>query len=315
MAPGRPILVTGAAGCIGAWVTARLVAAGAGVVAFDTSSDRRRVRLLIDEDGLARVPWVVGDVADSEAVDAAVADHGVGAIIHLAALQIPFCRADPVAGARVNVVGTAAVFEAARRRGVRRLVYASSIAAPAAAEDSPHLATLYGAYKTCDEAIARLYWQDFEVPSIGLRPHTVYGPGRDQGMTSAPSKAMLAAAAGRRYTIPFTGPLLFQYAGEVADAFIRCAGAEVEGAHLHDLEGVRATIADVVAAIVSAVPDAEIDCTGDALPFPADADEAPLRALVGDWRAVPLAEGTRDTIAAFRSLLARGLVGADDATD
>ncbi len=313
MAPGQPVLVTGAAGCIGAWVTARLVAAGASVVAFDISPDRRRARLLIDDDELARVPWVVGDIADAQAVEAAAADHGVGAIVHLAALQVPFCRADPVAGARVNVVGTAAVFEAARRLGVRRLVYASSIAAPAAAPDSPYLATLYGAYKTCDEAIARLYWQDFGVPSIGVRPHTVYGPGRDQGMTSAPSKAMLAAAAGRRYTIPFTGPLLFQYAGEVADAFIRCAAIEVEGAHLHDLLGDRVTIADIVAAIESAAPGAEIDCAGEALPFPADADDERLRALVGDWPAVPLAEGTRTTIAAFRDLLARGLVTANEA--
>ena len=124
--------------------------------------------------------WIEGDIADAEAVDRAVAENGVGAILHLAALQVPFCRADPVAGARVNVVGTVAVFEAARRHGVRRLAYASSIAAHGAPAESPYASTLYGAYKACDEAIARTYWQDWTVPSIGLRPGIVYGVGRDQ---------------------------------------------------------------------------------------------------------------------------------------
>ena len=94
--------------------------------------------------------------------------------------RCPSAARDPVAGARVNVVGTVAVFEAARRHRVRRLAYASSIAAHGAPAESPYAPTLYGAYKACDEAIARTYWQDWAVPSIGLRPGIVYGVGRDQ---------------------------------------------------------------------------------------------------------------------------------------
>lgn len=74
-----------------------------------------------------------------------VSSHGIGAIIHLAGLQVPFCAADPVGGARVNVIGTVTVFEAARRHGLRRVAYARSIGAHGAPEGSPYLATLYGA--------------------------------------------------------------------------------------------------------------------------------------------------------------------------
>jgi UDP-glucuronate 4-epimerase len=87
------------------------------VVAFDLSEDKRRPRLLMSDEELARVTWLTGDIADTEAVTAAVARRGVRAIVHLAALQVPFCQADPVAGAKANVVGTVNIFEAARRLG------------------------------------------------------------------------------------------------------------------------------------------------------------------------------------------------------
>ena len=108
-------------------------------------------------------------------------------MIHLAALQVSFCRADPVLGARVNVVGTVTVLEAAARRGIGPVVDASSVAAYDALDDrgaAPAMhgvpSTLYSptsaptrAPRTCNAAERGL-------ASVGLRPHTVYGPGRDQ---------------------------------------------------------------------------------------------------------------------------------------
>src|SRR4051812_48586563 len=131
MSQDGPILVTGAGGAIGAWVVANLVERGTPCVAFDLSDDRRRLRLVLDEERAAAVTWRQGDISDGAAVDRAVAETGARAIIHLAALQVPFVKADPVLGARVNFMGHANVFEAARRHGVQRLAYASSIAAVA----------------------------------------------------------------------------------------------------------------------------------------------------------------------------------------
>ena len=77
---------------------------------------------------LARVVFVRGDVTDVGALERVVAEQHVTRIVHLAALQVPFVRADPVLGATVNVIGTTAVFEAARRHAdqVRGIAYASS---------------------------------------------------------------------------------------------------------------------------------------------------------------------------------------------
>lgn len=307
MSTSESVLVTGAAGCIGAWVVAHLVKEGTPVVAFDRSDDRRRLRLCLADDKAATVPWVVGDIADQPALDAAIAQHKVTAVIHLAALQIPFCKADPLTGARVNVVGTVAVFEAVRKAGLRRFAYASSVAA-LSPEGAEHPPTLYGVYKRADEGIARVYAQDWKVPSVGLRPHTVYGPGRDQGLTSAPTKAMVAAVAGRPFTIPFAGSIAFQHVSEVAEVFVRAARVEGTGAPVHDLKGAIVKVSEVVGAIGRAVPGAAIAIEGSPLPIHADFDDKPLRRLLGDWRTVPLAEGVDQSVAAFRDLVRRGLV-------
>jgi len=312
MSIAAPILVTGAAGCIGAWVVAGLVQRGQSPVVFDLSEDRRRLRLLLSEEHAGAVKWLKGDLTDTGAVERAVGDSGAAAIIHLAAMQVPFCKADPVLGARVNVVGHVNVFEAARKRGVKRLVYASSIAA-LPVEGGSYQANLYGVYKAADEGIARIYAQDWGVASVGLRPHTVYGPGRDQGLTSAPTKAMLAAAADKPFTVPFRGTLNFQYAGEVAEIFILCAEADVPPGHsdVFDLQGTKATVETVVDRIRQVVPTAKIAIDGAALPFPTEFDDRPLRKLIGDWPTTALDNGIDRSIAMFRDLLRRGLVSAD----
>ena len=238
-----PVLVTGAGGCIGSWVLALLTRAGVPAVAYDLSDDKRRPRLLMNEEALAEIPWLTGDIADTAAVANALAQHDVRAIIHLAALQVPFCKADPVAGAKANVVGTVNVLEAARHRGLKRVAYASSIAAHSFLPGTTWLATLYGAYKLCDEMIAHTYAADWGVPSVGMRPGVVYGVARDQGLTSKTTVAILAAAAGRPYTVPFSGAVSALHAGEVASAFIKAVSQEREGAAVFDING-RATSVD-----------------------------------------------------------------------
>ena len=200
-----PVLVTGAGGCIGAWVLALLERAGVPIVAFDLSKDKRRPKLLMPDEAVDALTWETGDIADSDRVMSIVREHGVRAIIHLAALQVPFCKADPINGAKVNVVGTVNVFEAARAHSLKRLAFASSIAAHSFLPDQNWLPTLYGAYKYCDEMIAKVYSQDFGVPSVGIRPGVVYGIGRDQGMTSKTTIAILAAAAGQALHDPVFG--------------------------------------------------------------------------------------------------------------
>ena len=297
-------LVTGAFGCIGAWVVHELVRGGRDVVMFDLATEPRRLRLLLGDEADA-VAHVAGDITDLAALDAAVELHDVTNVIHLAALQVPLVRADPPLGARVNVVGTTNVFEVARRRGLAPVVYASSIAAldgDAGTAGTP--STLYGVFKRANEQAAQVYFAESGLSSVGLRPHTVYGVGRDQGLTSAPTTAMLAAAAGVPYRIPFGGACQMQLARDVARAFVAASDAGATGASVHNLPAPTVRVADVVAAI--GADGIEVDETP--LPFPAESDSTSFRALVPGFEPTPLADGVRGTVDAFRALLARGLV-------
>jgi UDP-glucuronate 4-epimerase len=299
-------LVTGAYGCIGAWVVAELVADRRPVVTFDLSRDPRRLRLVLDEDTVAAIPHVAGDITDLAAVGRAVDDHGVTHVIHLAALQVPFCRADPPLGARVNVLGTVNVFEVARARpSLAPVVYASSIAAfDSSGTMAGHPSTIYGVYKRANEATATVYLAESGVSSTGLRPHTVYGVGRDQGLTSAPTTAMLAAAAGTAFTIPYGGAAQLQLARDVARAFVGASLAGHEGAVVHNLPGRRVAVEEIVAALGAA----SIGFDDVRLPFPEELDSSSFTARFPDYAETPLAEGVAATVDRFRALLAEGLV-------
>jgi nucleoside-diphosphate-sugar epimerase len=148
-----PVLITGAGGCIGAWTTAMLLKANIEVIAFDLTSNKRRPELLINHEKLSKVPWVEGDISNTETVISTIEKYKPESIIHLAALQVPFCAADPTTGAKVNVVGTVNIMEAARQNSIKRIAHASSMAAHSFIPGSDSLKTLYGAYKMCDEQI------------------------------------------------------------------------------------------------------------------------------------------------------------------
>jgi nucleoside-diphosphate-sugar epimerase len=308
-------LVTGAYGCIGTWVLREVLGRGDVAVAADVAPGSPRLRLVLDgpDDRLVRAQV---DVTDMASLERAIDEHSVTRIIHLAALQVPFCRADPPAGAAINIVGTANVLEAARRRRDRipHVVYASSVAV----YDSDESAmtglpgTLYGVYKRATEQMASRYLLDEGLPSIGLRPHTVFGPARDQGLTSAPTTAMLAAAAGRAYEIPYGGHAQFQYAPDVARAFVQAALAATDTAAVYNLAGTACSIADVVDAIVDASPDAAglISFADTQLDFPATVDSIGLVEAIGPVEETPLRAAVAETIERFRTALADGRLTA-----
>jgi nucleoside-diphosphate-sugar epimerase len=306
-----PVLVTGAGGCIGSWVLALLSRAGVSAIAYDLTDDRRRPRLLLSDADLGRIPWLTSDIADTAALADVVATHRICAIIHLAGLQVPFCKADPIGGAKVNVIGTLNVLEAARHHGLKRVAYASSIAALSFMPEAPWLDTLYGAWKLANEHTARVYHQDWGLPSTGIRPGVVYGVARDQGLTSKTTIAILAAAAGRPYTVPFTGAVSALHAGEVASAFIRAVAKDRSEARIFDLNGRATSVAAWLDLLRKTAPDAQLAMDGAELPFPADCSDEPIQAYLGDYGPVPLEDGIRATYDSFRALLAKGALSAD----
>ena len=293
-------LVTGAYGALGAWVVRALLDREQEVVTYDLGGSDHRLRLALTGDELEALRRIDGDVTDLAALERVMDEHDVTNVIHLAALQVPFVRDDPVLGSRVNVTGTVNVLEAVRRRGdsMGPVVYASSIAAMKG--DAEYPSTLYGVFKLANEGTAAGYFADFGVPSVGLRPHTIYGPGRDQGLTSAPTAAMVAAARGEPYEIPFGGSLQLQYVADAGEAFVRASEARVEGASVHNLDGPVASVEEIVAAIEAAEPGAQITHGEDPLPFPPEVDSSSFTELIGGPTARPLTEGVAESIERFR---------------
>ena len=316
-------LITGALGCIGAWTVRNLLREGADVTVFDLDSEPRRLRLVLTDDEITRVNFVTGDITDMSCLETALDTNDITHVIHLAGLQVPFCKADPALGARVNVLGTVNVFESVRRRldRIRRVTYASSIAVFGAPEDYEEGAALrdddkliphthYGVYKQANEGTAHVYWSDDGVPSIGLRPYVVYGVGRDQGVTSTPTTAMLAAAAGLPYHISYGGQTVFQYADDTARAFIQSARSDFQGAAAHNLGGLMPHMQEVKAAIDAAAPDVADKITFEdmQLPFPAEVDGSGLEAAIGKVFHKPLDQGVAETVDLFRLLIADGKI-------
>jgi UDP-glucuronate 4-epimerase len=316
-------LVTGAAGCIGIWVLRNLVREKIPVAAFDLDDKQKRLPLVLNDDEIARIQFLQGDISDYSMVENAINESRATHVIHLAALQLPFCKANPVAGARVNVVGTVNIFEAAKRLRLGNIVYASTTAVYGFSEEYPdeplvHDALLkphshYGVYKQANEGNAAIYFQDDGLSSIGLRPYAVYGAGRDQGMTSTPTKAILAAAAGQSYRISYGGRYCFQYADDTAKIFIRAARAGLAGARVFNIGGESVSTPDIIAAIEKAEPSARGRISFDdvPLPFPPEVDNCALLEAFGPLVFTSLDKGVAETLEFFRRALVNGKIKAE----
>jgi nucleoside-diphosphate-sugar epimerase len=321
-------LITGAFGCIGAWVIRGLLAAGERPVVFDLGDDPWRVRMIAGPDASARVVTVRGDITDRESLERVVRDHGIRRVIHLAAWQVPLCRQDPPRGATINVTGTANVFEVARAAAgqIERVVYASSAAVfgppslyppgPIKDDAPAHPATHYGVYKVANEETARIYWEEHRIPSSGFRPLTVYGPGRDFGLTADPTLAMKAAVLGRRFQIRWGGSTDLIYAADVARAFLAAAGARLDGARVYNLHGASAAVADVVRTIETAWPTARglVTHVEQPIPFPDALDDTRYQKDLGPAPATSLAAGVRQTLDEFSKLERDGRLDARELT-
>jgi nucleoside-diphosphate-sugar epimerase len=303
-----PVLVTGAGGCIGAWTVAILSRSGVQCVAADLQDDRTRPSLVMGERSAAALSWEKLDVTDGTRVAEFVKSRNVRAIIHLAGLQVPFCAANPALGARVNVEGTINILEAARHAGIKRTAYASSVASLSFPPGGQYKETLYGAFKLANENTACVYWNDWNVPSVGLRPNVVYGVARDQGMSSLNTVGIQAAAMGLPFEIPYTGSYSWLYAGEAAAAFIAAVSQDGAGAPVFDLNGRCDSIENGLSILQRLNNDSAVIAKGHSFPFPADLSEAELRAHVPDYPLVSLENGIEDTYCAFKQLVANGQV-------
>ncbi len=317
------VLVTGGSGFIGTWVLRELLARNAKPVVVDVQPAPARWQRVLGERA-AEVVSIEASLLDRDRMQSVIEQHGVTHVIHLAALLTPECQKDPWLGCQVNVLGSTALFEAARRSGrVRSLAYASSYAVygPEAGRsptlrvgnsesdrpDSESRATsgaptFYGAFKQAVDLIAEQYWRHFGIASVAVRPHVVYGPERDQGLTAGPSLAARAAVLGESYTIGYTGRVGYDYVEDVARAFVRSAFECPPGHTVVDLPSEPATTEDFVREIVAAVPGSasRLLVNGPAIPSNIPPSPNYIANVFPDWQATSLRDGVRKTVEFYR---------------
>lgn len=333
-------LVTGGCGFIGTWVVRELLRRGEEVLVLDDQPAPARWGRVLGAE-LGRVRRVDAGLLDRDAIRDVLTEHQVARVLHLAALLTPACQHDPWLGCQVNVLGSTAVFDAARLAGtVESIAYTSSYAvygdaaqgqgatadgidpdptrqrgaatfhpAPGYWANEPVTAatrapSFYGAFKQAVDDIAEQYWRHYHVPSVAVRPHVVYGPEREVGLTAGPSLACRAAALGGEYVIGYTGLAGYDYVEDVAELLVRAAFECPPGSTIVDLPSERAVPEDFVDLITSFRPESagRIRVAGPQIPANIPAAPRDVRHVFKGWQPTPLREGVRRTLEYYRRL-------------
>ena len=266
---GKRVLVTGAAGFIGSHTVDRLITEGHEVLGIDNLSTGAETNL---DQTLAspRFSLERADITESGVFDSSVAQFCPDAIIHLAALvSVPRSESDPKLNYRLNVGATHEVCEAARNRGVKRIVFASSAAVYGECSELPLSESTpakpisqYGYAKRISEQILASYDDSYGISTVSFRYFNVYGPRQDpespySGVVSIFSdrfregKAVIVNGDGSQSRD-------FVYVGDVAKANTIAATTERPVSGIFNCAtGVSTTLLDLIAALKDHYPGAD----------------------------------------------------------
>ncbi len=281
------VMVTGI-GFVGAYIVRDLVAAGQNVVVYglfggrvgqtEPYPDIENARYMLGDEAWSKVKVVVGDICDDGLIDRTVRENGVTGIIHLAAMVAAASEANIPRAVNVNIGGCIAVFKTAVRNKVERVVWASSInvfgprslsSEGIVRDDSPIDPTsAYGSTKAFVEQIARRYHANFGLSVVGLRLGKVYGFGEHIKATRGGGNmwfnSLLENPARERgpNIVPFAEQRLdFQYAADVAQAFITALRSREGGGDSFLNSGDYRLIGDAFHFVQACLPDADMTLT------------------------------------------------------
>jgi UDP-glucose 4-epimerase len=315
-------LVTGAAGFIGSNLVAALTARGDGVRAFDNLATGHwgLVKRVVTDTSL--VEAVTADIRDTVAVARAMS--GVEVVFHQAALgSVPRSVENPVESDEVNVHGTAVVLDAARRAGVRRVIFAASSAAygdtptlPKHEAMAPAPLSPYAVSKVTGEQYFRVFASLYGLETVSLRYFNVFGPNQlpDGAYAAAIPRFIRAALSKEPITVYGDGEQTrdFCFIANVVSANLLAAASpkKLAGEVINIAGGRRISLNDLVKEI-GRVLGRPLDVRyvdprpGDVLHSLADIDRA--KELLGYEPTVTWENGLPPTIEFLQKLLERGL--------
>ena len=294
------ILITGGTGFLGSYLTRHLVRekeiSGKDLILFDRYPNRERVADVIDD-----VVLITGDITEASEVAAVIKNYEVDQVFHLAAILAEPTRAQVVSYMKVMCEGTLNVFEVSRIMGVKRVVYASSVAVygrgsfkvkgPGAEldeDDPPDPMGFYGMCKLYSENLAALYSRRFKLETVGLRPTSVFGVGRgSRGSWASGLAASMdvhymvlpeLAALGQPVEMPSDDSESdWIYAADAAEAWWRAMITPAPPRLVYNLAAERRRMADVTAHLRNLLPEARIGVSDKRVPNIAAMNCANLR--------------------------------------
>jgi nucleoside-diphosphate-sugar epimerase len=312
----RSYLVTGGAGFIGSSLARALVNRGETVRVIDNLSSGKRANVADIED---RIEFIEGDILDDKTMDRALA--GVEVVFHEAAIpSVPRSMANPVASHQANASGTLLVLEAARRQGVKRVVYAGSSSAYGETPTLPKVETMptaplspYAVQKLAGEQYCQVYARAFGVETVVLRYFNVFGPRQDPASQYAAviPRFVTSALQGQKPVIFGDGTQSrdFCFIENVIEANLKAAevdGAKVSGKVFNVACG-EATSLNQVLELVGQALGKKVEAKYEA-PRAGDikhslADIGQARTLLGYSAAISFSEGLKRTIEWYKQSL------------
>jgi len=261
------ILVVGAAGFIGPRLIRKLVARGESVVGMDLNPGAATFG------GVPiGAPVVRGDVTQFEDVMRTVLDVKPERLINLA-YGLGAGEGNPHQVMRLDILGMDNCFEAARLTGVKRVVYASSIAVsgqqknfgdrPANEDDPVYGTSQYAMHKIFNEFQAKKYIKNYGMSIVGVRPANVTGPDKVRGSVDH-VQIMVDAARGRPVHLPNKGMMrLLIHVEDIAEVFARVLLAEAPRHNLYNSGGIPASLGELADIVRGFIPDAKINFTNE----------------------------------------------------
>ena len=335
------IFITGGTGCIGAATVHKLLTNYGDqieqVLIASRSSNTAQLNIWL-EDGLQQVvdnqtiAFAQVNIGDQALLSQTLRDFQPTHLIHLGALQSPDCAAEPEKGVTINVTGTMNLFRlvAELEAPVERFVFASSGAVYGKRSMYPRATIVenvplappnyYGVWKVAGEHLAALFHEQTGIPTVSLRLNTTYGPGRDLGMTAAPTKVMkaliLGAAQGKTIPclMPYSGKENYHYVEDVGAHFAGVCMLPFEGCQAFNIKGRTIEVSDFLDTIRQVAQELgiakylETGVATDATPnlFICDLDHAAIESQFPGLPQTEIAEGIRRSLTRFQQLAADG---------
>jgi len=329
------IFITGGTGCIGSVTVYKLLQSDqvGKIVVATRSGNHETLKLWLGEEMDPRLEFVTLDVADYKAISDILLQINPTHIIHLGAYQSPDCSNAHIKGMEINTGGTMALFDAAEKlTDLKRFVFASSAAVygiramytESTIKEDARLAppNHYGIWKLAGEHLARLFYDNTQIPTVCLRINTTYGKGRDKGKTSAPTNALKAIAMGSvtgekiPFEMPYSGKENYHFVDDVGTHFAECTLQDFDGFGAFNIKGKTIPIESFLSIVIEQANNlgigefTELSVVEGAPPnlFVSDLSHEKIEVTFNNLPLTSIAEGVRISLQEFVKMANTGVL-------